>query len=120
MLVLLERSAPSGRERRQTMGQGLHVSSIGCIRGLFVPLIVAGALASGSLPALAQSTKTDTELNQAVARRAAPPQPLDVVKSSVTRVLAAVGAGQQTVQARRGAEELFDFHEMCRRMFVAH
>ena len=102
------------------MGQGLQVSSIGCIRRLFVPLIVAGALASGSLPALAQSTTTDTELNQAAARRAAPPQPLDVVKSSVTRVLAAVGSGQQRVEARRVAEELFDFDEMCRRMLADH
>jgi phospholipid transport system substrate-binding protein len=102
------------------MGQGFQVSSIGCIRRLFVPLIVAGALASGSLPALAQSTTTNTELNQAVARRAAPPQPLDVVKSSVTRVLAAVGGGQQRVEARRVAEELFDFDEMCRRILGDH
>ena len=102
------------------MGQELHVSSIGCIRQLFVPLIVAGALASGSLPALAQSTTTDTELNQTVARRAAPPQPLDVVRSSVTRVLAAAGGGQQRVEARRLAEELFDFDEMCRRMLADH
>jgi len=102
------------------MGQGLQVSSIGCIRRPFVPLILAGALASGSLPALAQSTPTDTELDQAAARRAAPPQPLDVVKSSVTRVLAAVGSGQQKAEARRVAEELFDFDEMCRRMLGDH
>jgi phospholipid transport system substrate-binding protein len=98
------------------MGQGLHGCSIGCIRRLFVPLIVVGALASGSLPALAQSTATATELNQA----AAPPPPLDVVKSSVTRVLAAGGGGQQRVEARRVAEELFDFDEMCRRMLADH
>jgi phospholipid transport system substrate-binding protein len=79
-------------------------------------LIVVGALASGSLPALAQSTATATELNQA----AAPPPPLDVVKSSVTRVLAAGGGGQQRVEARRVAEELFDFDEMCRRMLADH
>ena len=102
------------------MGQGLHACSIGCIRRLFVPLIVVGALASGSLPALAQSTATATELNQAAALRAAPPQPLDVVKSSVTRVLAAAGGGQQRVEARRVAEELFDFDEMCRRMLGDH
>jgi phospholipid transport system substrate-binding protein len=98
------------------MGQGLHGCSIGCIRRLFVPLIVVGALASGSLPALAQSTATATGLKQA----AAPPQPLDVVKSSVTRVLAAGGGGQQRVEARRVAEELFDFVEMCRRMLADH
>ena len=102
------------------MGQRLQLCSIGCIRRPFVSLILAGALASGSLPALAQSTTTDTELDQAAARRAAPPQPLDVVKSSVTRVLAAVGSGQQRTEARRVAEELFDFDEMCRRMLGDH
>jgi phospholipid transport system substrate-binding protein len=102
------------------MGQGLHVSSIGCIRRLFVPLVLAGALASGALPALAQSTTTETGLNQVAGPRAAPLQPLDVVKSSVTRVLAAAGAGQQRVEARRVAKELFDFDDMCRRMLADH
>jgi phospholipid transport system substrate-binding protein len=43
-----------------------------------------------------------------------------VVKSSVTRVLAAAGGGQQRVEARRVVEELFDFDEMCRRMLADH
>ena len=98
------------------MGQVLHVSSIGRIRRLSVPLMIATALASSSLPAMAQIISMDTEPD----RPAAHPQPLDVIRSSVTRVLAAAGSGQQRVAARRVAEELFDFDEMSRRMLADH
>ena len=98
------------------MGHVLHLLSIGCIRRLSVPLMIAAALASGSPPALAQSVAKDTELGGPAAH----PQPLDVVKSSVTRMLAAAGSGQQRVEARRVAQELFDFDEMCRRMLADH
>ncbi len=98
------------------MGQVLHVSSIGRIRRLSVPLMIATALASSSLPAMAQIISMDTEPDRAAAH----PQPLDVIRSSVTRVLAAAGSGQQRVAARRVAEELFDFDEMSRRMLADH
>ena len=103
------------------MSHVLHVLSIGCIRRLSVPLMIAAALASGSPPALAQSVAAqsvakDTEFSSLAAHQ----QPLDVVKSSVTRMLAAAGSGQQRVEARRVAQELFDFDEMCRRMLADH
>jgi phospholipid transport system substrate-binding protein len=97
------------------MSQVLYVSSMRRNRRLLVvPVMLAAALASGSLPALAQSLAGDTGAN----RPAAPPQPLDVVKSSLTRVLAANGNGQQRVEVRRAAEELFDFDEMARRVLA--
>src|SRR6266545_97777 len=110
------RGAFRGRKGRKTMGQVLHVFSIGRIRRLSVPLMIATALASSSLPAMAQIISMDTEPDRAAAH----PQPLDVIRSSVTRVLAAAGSGQQRVAARRVAEELFDFDEMSRRMLADH
>jgi phospholipid transport system substrate-binding protein len=99
------------------MGQVLHVSSIRGLRWLSVSLVLAVALASGRLPAQAQSATpevvdTKTEVAQS--------GPLDLVKSSITRVLAANGSGQQRAEARRIAAELFDFDEMCRRMLAEH
>jgi phospholipid transport system substrate-binding protein len=46
-------------------------------------------------------------------------RPLDLVKSSFARVMEAEG-GQRQVEIRRVSEELFDFHEMSRRMLGAH
>jgi len=97
------------------MGQVPHVVSMDRIRRLSVPLIVAAALAYGSPPALAQSIPKDAGPSQSAAQ----PQPLDVVKSSVTRVMAAAGGGQR-VEARRAAQELFEFEEMGRLMLADH
>jgi phospholipid transport system substrate-binding protein len=46
-------------------------------------------------------------------------RPLEVVKSSFARGMEAEG-GQRQVEIRRVTEELFDFHEMSRRMLGAH
>jgi len=46
-------------------------------------------------------------------------RPLELVKSSFARVLGAE-RGQRQVELRRVTEELFDFHEMSRRMLGAH
>lgn len=46
-------------------------------------------------------------------------RPLELVKSSFARVMEAEG-GQRQVEIRRVSEELFDFHEMSRRMLGAH
>jgi phospholipid transport system substrate-binding protein len=99
------------------MFQALHVSSIRPIRWLSVPVVLAAALAFGALPALAQGIARDAEPKSAADHQS---QPLDLVKSSITRVLAANGNGQQRVEARRIAAELFDFDEMCRRMLAEH
>ena len=93
-----------------------HVSSTRSLRWLSVPFMLAAALASGWLPARAQSTATETEAKSAVPQA----RPLELVKASITRVLAANGSGQQRVEARRVAAELFDFDEMCRRMLAEH
>ena len=97
------------------MCQVPHVS-IRSLRWLSVPLMLAAALAFGWLPAQAQSTTTEAEAKSAVVQA----RPLEVVKASITRVLAANGSGQQRVEARRMAAELFDFDEMCRRMLAEH
>jgi phospholipid transport system substrate-binding protein len=101
------------------MSQVPQVSSIARIaraRWLSVPVVLAVALASGSLPALAQSMARETESPRPVTQQ----QPLELVRSSVTRVLAATASGQQRVEARRVAADLFDFDEMCSRILAAH
>jgi phospholipid transport system substrate-binding protein len=98
------------------MRQVLHVSSIRCLRWLSVPLMLTVALASAWLPALAQSATTEAEAKTVAVQSG----PLDLVKSSITRVLAANGSGQQRAEARRMAAELFDYDEMCRRMLAEH
>ncbi len=97
------------------MCQVLHLSSIRRLRWLSVLLVLAAALAS-RYPALAQTATTEAEDSSAAAH----PRPLDLLKSSITRVLAANGTSQQRVEARRVAAELFDFDEMCRRMLAEH
>jgi phospholipid transport system substrate-binding protein len=82
-------------------------------------MMVAAGLACASPPALAQSAGQGVEKDTELDRPAAHPPPLDVVKSSLTRVLAAAGGGQQKkIEARRAAEELFDFDEMSSRMLA--
>jgi phospholipid transport system substrate-binding protein len=46
-------------------------------------------------------------------------RPLELVKSSFSRVLSAEG-GQRQVEVRRATQELFDFNEMARRILGAH
>ena len=101
-------------ERQEYMLQALQVLSIRPIR--WVPVVLAVALASGTVPALGQGITRAAEPTSAAVQS----QPLDLVKSSITRVLAANGTGQQRIEARRVAAELFDFDEMCRRMLAEH
>ena len=107
------------RAERGKRWPGLHVFDQ-CIRQLFVPLIVAGSLRIRLASRPRPEHYDGYRAQSGGSPRAAPPQPLDVVKSSVTRVLAAAGGGQQRVEARRVVEELFDFDEMCRRMLADH
>src|SRR5207247_1018934 len=102
------------------MGQILYLVSMGRLRRLWVPvMMVAAGLACGSPPALAQSAGQGVEKDTELDCPAAHPHPIDVVKFSLTRVLAAAGGGQQKkIEARRAAEELFDFEEMSRRMLA--
>jgi phospholipid transport system substrate-binding protein len=102
------------------MFQTLYVRSIRGDRRLrrrmLAPVAMAAAFALLPRPAIAQSTATQPE----PASAAVPPQePMALVKSSITRVLAASGSGQR-VEAKRVAAELFDFDEMCSRMLAEH
>ena len=81
----------------------------------FVMLLVVG-VASAPVPAMAQPTATEGAPDAESARL----QPLDLVRGSLARVLEAHGSGEQRVEARRVAAELFDFNEMCRRMLAEH
>jgi phospholipid transport system substrate-binding protein len=80
------------------------------------------ALVGGGQPALAQSAAKGTEAEPL----ASPLPPLELVKSSMTRVLtltqsrAAGPASAQRRELRVVAAELFDFNEMSRRMLGAH
>ncbi len=74
----------------------------------------------GAAPALAQTMVTDAQPGQAAARSG----PLNVVSSSVTRVLTivrsqaadATASGARRAEIRQAAVELFDFDEMSRRL----
>jgi phospholipid transport system substrate-binding protein len=81
------------------------------------------ALVGGGQPALAQSAAKGTEAEPL----ASPLPPLELVKSSMTRVLtltqsraAGPAASAQRRELRVVAAELFDFNEMSRRMLGAH
>jgi phospholipid transport system substrate-binding protein len=85
--------------------------------------MLATAVACGTEPALAQTMGKGVEATSPA--RALPP--LELVKSSMTRVLAiaqsrTVGApaSAQRREMRLVAEELFDFNEMSRRMLGQH
>jgi phospholipid transport system substrate-binding protein len=75
-------------------------------------MVLSTAVAFLPAPAFAQ---TLSKAPEAAGRE----RPLDVVKSSFARVMEAEG-GQRQVEIRRVTEELFDFHEMSRRMLGAH
>jgi phospholipid transport system substrate-binding protein len=83
--------------------------------------MLATAVACGTEPALAQTIGKGAEPTSPA--RALPP--LELVKSSMTRVLAIAqsqrtGALAQRREMRLAAEELFDFNEMSRRMLGQH
>jgi phospholipid transport system substrate-binding protein len=84
-------------------------------RPIWAPAAMVAAFALLPLPAFAQSTVTPP----APVSVAVPPEPMALVKSSITRVLAASGSSQR-VEAKRVAAELFDFDEMCSRMLAEH
>jgi len=75
-------------------------------------MALSAVIAYVPLPAAAQTLPKGSE---APGRE----RPLALVKSSFARVLGAEG-GQRQVELRRVTEELFDFHEMSRRMLGAH
>ncbi len=85
--------------------------------------MLATAVAGGSEPAFAQTIGKNAEPTSPA--RALPP--LELVKSSMTRVLAIAqsrtadaSASAQRREMRLAAEELFDFNEMSRRMLGRH
>jgi len=85
--------------------------------------MLATAVSGGSEPAFAQTIGKNGEATSPA--RALPP--LELVKSSMTRVLAIAqsrtadaSASAQRREMRLAAEELFDFNEMSRRMLGRH
>ena len=83
--------------------------------------MLATAVAGGTEPAFAQTIGKNAEATSPA--RALPP--LELVKSSMTRVLAisqtaGAPASAQRREMRLAAEELFDFNEMSRRMLGRH
>lgn len=89
-------------------------------RGWPVLAIAMGALVLGTHPALAQDASTGA----ASAPLAGPLGPLDLVTSSVSRVIAIVRSqpdgGQRRAEVRQVADALFDFTEMARRTLGQH
>ena len=75
-------------------------------------MALSTAVAFLPVPAFAQTLTPGTET-------AARERPLDLVKSSFARVMEAEG-GQRQVEIRRVTGELFDFHEMSRRILGVH
>jgi len=81
---------------------------------------IAAVLSFGAAPVLAQTTVADAQPGQTAARSG----PLEVVTSSISRVLTivrsqpadATGSGTRQADIRRAAVELFDFDEMSRRL----
>jgi len=81
---------------------------------------IAAVLSFGAAPVLAQTTVADAQPGQTAARSG----PLEVVTSSISRVLTivrsqpadATGSGKRQADIRRAAVELFDFDEMSRRL----
>jgi phospholipid transport system substrate-binding protein len=108
---------------RGSLPQGDLLRAVPRLGRLAVFASLGIALVSGSQPAMAQSPGKGGEAGPAVS--ALPP--LELVKSSMTRVLALTqtraagpGASTQRRELRLVAEELFDFNEMSRRMLGAH
>jgi len=75
-------------------------------------IVLTTAVAFPPVAAFAQAISKGGE----VAGRA---RPLELVKSSFARVMEAEG-GQRQAEIRRVTEQLFDFHEMSRRMLGVH
>jgi phospholipid transport system substrate-binding protein len=75
-------------------------------------VMLTTAVAFLPVPAFAQTISKGGE----AAGRA---RPLELVKSSFARVMEAEG-GQRQAEIRRVTEQLFDFHEMSRRMLGVH
>ena len=73
---------------------------------------LSAIIACVPLPAAAQTLSKGSE-------ETGREHPLDLVKTSFARVLGAEG-GQRQIELRRVTEELFDFHEMSRRMLGAY
>jgi phospholipid transport system substrate-binding protein len=83
---------------------------------------IAAIMAFGAAPALAQTTMVTDAQSASTAGRAGP---LNVVTTSVSRVLTmaraaqtsdAAESGKRRAEIRQAAEELFDFDEMSRRL----
>jgi phospholipid transport system substrate-binding protein len=85
------------------------------IRRLSAFVALATVLGGGFQPALAQSIAKET-----VPPLSGQPQPLEFVRSSISRVLAATDSGQRRLEIRRAAAELFDFDEMARLMLTQY
>src|SRR4030095_13416819 len=75
-------------------------------------MVLTTAVSVPPVPAVAQTISKGGE----AAGRA---RPLELVKSSFARVMEAEG-GQRQGEIRRGTEQLFDFHEMSRRLLGVH
>jgi phospholipid transport system substrate-binding protein len=78
----------------------------------FAVIVLSTAVAFLPGPGFAQTMTKGSESAGRV-------RPLEVVKSSFARVMETEG-GQRQVEIRRVTEELFDFHEMSRRMLGVH
>ena len=93
----------------------------GCRRSIFAALVVAAVFSAGA--AGAEDTVTGARPEPAADER-----PLDLVKTSVARVLAIIQSqpagvpltAKQWVAIRRVAEGLFNFDEMARRTLAQH
>ena len=122
------RSAPEGGNTmrdvtRGSLSQQDLVRLVHRLGRLGVLASLGVVLVCGSQPALAQSAGKGGEAEP----RASTLPPLELVKSSMTRVLtltqsqaAGPAASTQRRELRLVAEALFDFNEMSRRMLGAH
>ncbi|HET8577904.1 MAG TPA: ABC transporter substrate-binding protein [Methylomirabilota bacterium] len=89
---------------------------------MFITVVITAAL--GVTPAPAEETLTSARSDEAVA----PVRPIELVRSSVGRVLAIVQSqpaspaerAKLRTEVRRVAEGLFDFNDMARRMLAQH
>ena len=108
---------------RGSLSQQDHVRLVHRLGRLGVFASLGIVLVCGSQPALAQSAGKGGEAEP----RTSTLPPLELVKSSMTRVLtltqsqgAGPAASTQRRELRRAAEALFDFNEMSRRILGAH
>lgn len=86
--------------------------------------VLVGALGLGTTPASAQTEEKEAPLTSTVA----PLGPLELVKSSLSRVLSVVQsqsasatqAGKRRAEIRQAAVDMFDFDDMSRRILARH